>query len=292
MNNHLTLPSPLLPSQKTAVLRALCNTINYWSDAEDSCPAHLERDGLLCKYWSGLPDWVDSVHVRCIDKGIEVHATEKRDVSENEEAQFNELTREYLTRHFLYPVQRYPKRVFCVGWAKTGTTSLAQALRQLGFLSLHFAPWCIGLPHRLTNTLPGSFDPKGFQEFNAVADWPFSVLYKQLDNLFQNSLFILTIRELSAWTVSAEAHWSAHIQECGTMYSLDRWAHDYLPYSREVIQERYLLHNMEVQEYFKGRSDFLVLDVSAPNPWKELCSFLKLPVPDSPFPHLNKRMEI
>ncbi|MBU1849693.1 MAG: hypothetical protein KKH40_03100, partial [Nanoarchaeota archaeon] len=54
--------------------------------------------------------------------------------------------------------------------------------------------------------------------------------------------------------------------------------------------EEYYQHHEDVLSYFKNRpQDLLVINVCAGDGWEKLCSFLKLPVPNKLFPHVNKK---
>ena len=57
----------------------------------------------------------------------------------------------------------------------------------------------------------------------------------------------------------------------------------------ETMLARYHRHNAEVQDYFRNRSDdLLVMDMSRGAGWPELCGFLGKPIPDIPYPHSHK----
>ena len=60
--------------------------------------------------------------------------------------------------------------------------------------------------------------------------------------------------------------------------------------NKEYMIERYNKRNNEIIEYFKqNNGKLLVLNIEEEeDPWKLLCEFLDEPIPDKPFPHLNK----
>jgi len=121
--------------------------------------------------------------------------------------------------------------------------------------------------------------------FDAVQDVPWAALYKELDEAYPGSRFILTEREEQAWLRSALRHFGqtdiplhAYLYGTGVMRG-----------NEGIYLERYRRHNEEVKEYFAKRSsDLLVLDFSKGHGWRELCGFLDCPVPDRRFPHANK----
>ncbi|MCI0558499.1 MAG: hypothetical protein MN733_08395 [Nitrososphaera sp.] len=201
----------------------------------------------------------------------------------------DELTGE-LSSFISYPVQAFRTRVFCIGWSKTGTTSLTEALRILGLFSWHWAPWVIGCKHFQCELSEIQIDFSGIVEYTAVSDLPICALYRELDEAFPGSLFILTTRSLETWTASAIADIESSIKQNKCMPAEARWVYGRDKIDIEAFQKRYLRHQEEVSEYFSGRPDFLAIDISQGNSWQKLCEFLQLPVPQLAFPHLNRRM--
>ena len=172
-------------------------------------------------------------------------------------------------------------RVFCIGWHKTGTSSLGHALVQLGYSVLG----C-----RLDMVYPlrqGDLDAVlGLAaQFDALQDIPWAALYRELDQAFPGTQFILTEREEQSWLRSALRHFD----------SMDIPLHAWL-YGEGVMRgneqlylDRYNRHSSEVRAYFADRQDdLLVLDLAAGDGWTELCGFLGEPVPNRAFPHANK----
>lgn len=168
-------------------------------------------------------------------------------------------------------------RVFCVGAHRTGTRSLGHALRALGLATSHWAE------HNeiMQDLIEGRFRLQIMERFDAVADLPIPSIYRQLDEEFPGSRFILTIRDPASWLVSATEHTK----------NRDLTIEEYLFYGAwrfepDRAMSRYLQHNSEVMRYFKNRGDMLVLDVSAPSAWNELSEFLGCSAPtEIPFPH-------
>jgi hypothetical protein len=196
-------------------------------------------------------------------------------------------------------------KIFNIGLPKTATTSLNQALMQLGFRSIH--------------------NPKQFRK-QALAgqyhfdrdDWDALTnfgerIYPQLDQAYPQSKFILTVRDETAWLQS----WERQIGNTTGDETMTRWAF-YRPlkqwlrifkralgydtqlthlYSRIDIfglytfhAERglyvYRLHQRNVMDYFQIRpQDLLVMDICAGDGWEKLCPFLEqTEIPSTPFP--------
>jgi len=121
-------------------------------------------------------------------------------------------------------------------------------------------------------------------KYDALQDVPWAALFKELDQAYPNSKFILTLRDEDAWLHSASKHFK------DTYIPLHEWL-----YGRGVLQgnekrylERYKQHYKEVLSYFEDRDDLLIMDFSQGDGWPKLCAFLNEPTPNKSFPHANK----
>lgn len=191
-----------------------------------------------------------------------------------------------------------PTRIFGIGMQRTATTSLDRAFKILGFDSLH---WGTGEAARIWHEMQALGRSPTLERFYAVSDNPMPLLYKQLDALYPGSKFILTIRDRDKWLASVERLWDPK-------HNPARWIWDKYPitnrihkaiygrtdFNAKVFLRRYLDHNIEVLEYFRGREqDLLEIDIEAGDRWPELCEFLSVPVPPIPFPlvsHTSKEV--
>lgn len=277
----------LNPVQFKVICRDFCKSVNYSSP--DSELAVQTSNGLMSNRWNGLPEWVKSGEVYLNDNEVILRVEIESDVeSENVRILGDELQQE-MASLFSYKPQSIEKRVFCVGWPKTGTTSIIEALKILGFFSWQFAPWAIGCSHlRCEPTLPPT-DFSSIYEYNAVSCLPFCVLFRELDEAFPGSLFILTTRSVDTWVPSAVADIAGDIVADGMIHTVYKWAYGTNDITQDILVERYQRHDKEVREYFRGRKDFLVIDLANDNPWEDLCAFLQLPIPSVAFPHKNRR---
>ncbi|MEM7703266.1 MAG: sulfotransferase family protein [Pseudomonadota bacterium] len=176
-------------------------------------------------------------------------------------------------------------KVFCIGFQKTGTSSLRDALTQLGYR-------VTGVFGRETplEELKETYVQTGLriaEEFDAVEDMPWPLMFRELDKAFPGSKFILTTRDIDEWYGSIAGHFGAnpyHIQQL--TYGEDCPA----PVGHEErYREVFEAHNAAVKEYFLGRpEDLLEFSLERGNGWAELCSFLEIEaVPDGPFVHTN-----
>lgn len=168
-------------------------------------------------------------------------------------------------------------KIFGVGLAKTGTTSLCGALSELGYKTCHFP-----------------FSDSDYLSNDALADIPVADSFEKLDRRFPNSKFILTLRPMDGWLTSSEKHWRNKV-ESGAQKNIRtleimRRLYGRVPYDPERFREAYVRHEKRVTEYFKGREqDLLIFSIfDDKQPWETLCSFLGEEVPNTPFPHKNK----
>ncbi len=172
-------------------------------------------------------------------------------------------------------------KVFCIGFHKTGTTSMAVALEQLGYRVT--GPNGVNDPDIEANVLSMAYDL--VQQFDAFQDNPWPILYKELDAQFPGSKFILTLRSTDSWIKSQVNHF-------GTKETpMRKWIYGVgCPEGNEEIYiKRFNRHYEEVREYFKERpQDLLVLDMAKGDGWEKLCPFLGVDIPANPFPHANK----
>lgn len=172
-------------------------------------------------------------------------------------------------------------KVFCVGFHKTGTTSLGKALKVLGYKVT--GPNGVNDPEIEKKARALVFDL--VKKYDAFQDNPWPLFYEELDRELPESKFILTVRDEDSWIKSQVSHFG---------YSetpMRRWIYGVgCPKgNEEVYLDRYRSHNAEVQAYFAGReNDFLVMDLAAGDGWEKLCGLLGQDIPDSPFPHANK----
>ncbi len=174
------------------------------------------------------------------------------------------------------------RKIFCIGFHKTGTTSLRQALEVLGLDVT--GPNGVNDPDIAEKAVSMAFEL--VDEFDAFQDNPWPIIYKELDEKFPGSLFILTSRNTEKWIKSQVRHFG--LKET----PMRRWIYGVgCPEGNEdVYVRRYEQHYREVASYFSDRpDDLLVLDLSEGECWEKLCPFLGLPIPDVPFPHANNR---
>ena len=172
-------------------------------------------------------------------------------------------------------------RVFCVGWHKTGTSTLGLALIKLGYSVLGCR---LDMVHPLRRGDTGEVLELAGQ-FDALQDVPWAALFRELDERYPGSKFILTERDEAAWLKSAAAHFG------DTPIPLHGWLYgqESLRGNEGLYLDRYRQHNREVRQYFADRpDDLLILRLGNGDEWQAICTFLGHPEPAEKFPHENK----
>jgi hypothetical protein len=166
------------------------------------------------------------------------------------------------------------RKFFGVSLPRTGTSSLAYAIRELGLVTEHY------LHKRDLDILP---------RVDFANDFPIPLIYKQLDEQFKGSRFLFTDRNVDDWLDSYELHWerTGHLT-IGNWHEYNMEMFGTLKFDRKVFRNAFLRHREDVFEYFKDRPEaLLVLDMPyTAESWKEICKFIGVkPTVYGGFPH-------
>lgn len=176
-------------------------------------------------------------------------------------------------------------KVFCVGFQKTGTTSLYAALTMLGYRTAAVVGRDL-TAERLADE-GAALCIETMKKFDAAQDMPWPLFFRELDAAYPGSKFILTVRDKERWFSSIEGHFGANADEIQAfIYGRDAAA----PAGN---RQRYLdicsRHERDVRAYFADRAgDLLVMDLERGDGWSELCAFLGVAIPAGPFPAKNR----
>ena len=168
-------------------------------------------------------------------------------------------------------------KVVGVGYPKTGTKTLGACFRALG---LRHTSWDSG---RYQAYESGHVDEliEFARDYESFEDLPWCSLYRELDHAYPGCKFVLTVRATEqAWYDSERTHRAEFIPD-ELMLRSDA--------AREAAVSAYRAHTNGVRAYFRERpSDLLEVCWERGDRWPELCSFLGVPIPAEPFPHLNR----
>jgi hypothetical protein len=200
-------------------------------------------------------------------------------------------------------------KVFCVGRNKTGTTSFARALLDLGY--------CVG-DQLSGERLYRDWVRRDFRRIvelartaDAFQDVPFSLpeTYRALDMAFPGSRFVLTVRNSAdEWYESLVRFHTQILGKGRRPTAADLKASEYVEtgygwalqqsvygiregqeYDREIYTDHYERHNASVRAYFQGRPDALLeLNLAWPDSMARVCRFLGLDSSGRVMPHLNR----
>jgi len=176
-------------------------------------------------------------------------------------------------------------KVFCIGFQKTGTTSMEAALRILGYRVASI----FGHEDRDLEALRRDFVTRGLAiaaDVDAVQDMPWPLMYRELDAAFPGSKFILTWRDPDRWLASICDHFGDNPD---ILQALTYGPDAAFPVGHEThYREVYARHNAAVRTYFRDRpGDLLAMNLSQGGGWPALCGFLGEPVPEALFPTSN-----
>ncbi len=200
------------------------------------------------------------------------------------------------------------EKVFGIGFSKTGTTSLEEALQTLGYNVCrgHWAKPYTFYSHALW--IHRDYDAllKLTKLWDAFADapWGGTNLYEKLYEKLPQSKFILTVRDAEKWydsliklltmfdlnlETALDSYYSNGMY--GSAYFFSHvFGIDTLAGTKQQIIDRYNDYNAAAIEFFRRRpdADFIVMDFAKGDGWEKLCKLLDKPVPPIPFPHENQ----
>jgi hypothetical protein len=193
------------------------------------------------------------------------------------------------------------------GFSRTGTMSLKAALGKLGYRSYHMEEAIINFEKGhldLWNAyMEGRSDMdwhKLLEGYDATADLPAALYYRELLAAFPEAHVILTVRDPEAWwqstaklvhmqnTLVERLRFLPRFREFQRLFRNVERAVCGGPVTREPAIARFIQHNEEVKATVPP-DRLLVFEVK--DGWEPLCKFLGVPVPDEPFPHENVGIE-
>ena len=194
-------------------------------------------------------------------------------------------------------------RVVGAGVGRTGTASLKAALEQLlGGRCYHMfevfgRPDDVAVWHLAAKGQRVDWEAM-FTDFSATVDWPGAACWKEIADAFPDAIVLLSTRS------SAEAWWrSAHdtifgaiarepSEENAAWHAMvtDLLAHGFTPdwQEHDAAVAAYERHNAAVRAAVPAER---LVEWTPSDGWGPLCAGLGLPVPATPFPHLNTTAE-
>jgi len=207
-------------------------------------------------------------------------------------------------------------KIFCIGYNKTGTTSLFYAIQSLGFKGDDeiFTEGELLMKNVKEGDLKSVTDwVKEKNNIELFKDVPFSIphVWKSLYQKYPDAIYVLSERDSSeqwynsiykfhklGFGLSDNPSWDEvykipynrrYLKESGSCsFVFDYMAYTYgikgLPYDKDNLINSYEAHNKEIKEFFKDKDNFISINVSNNNDYLRLCSFLNKEPKGNVFP--------
>jgi hypothetical protein len=195
-------------------------------------------------------------------------------------------------------------QVIGAGLPRTGTSSLRIALAHLFGGDVYHMSVIPGHPFDLgkgwNQALSGDTPDwdKLFKGYGAAVDWPASHFWRALSAAYPDALVLLSVRDSAeTWWQSAEAtilpvarralapEWD---EGRGLVDLFERFTGSRQWDNPAVLQAAYRRHNSAVRETIPRHR---LLEWQVTEGWSPICQALGLPVPDMPFPWVNRRAD-
>ena len=202
-------------------------------------------------------------------------------------------------------------KIICAGWGRTGTRSLKRSLEVLtGQPSYHMQNILLNkkdakLWHNSIFKHKGEFDwEKIYSGYGACLDFPSCNYYQELMEAYPDAKVILTVRDDESWIKSWNVLNNQILKSFtfkflakipNTSFYLQKQIHNEMilgirgafqgAKSDEERKNKFNEWNQSVIDYVP-KDRLLVYQVK--EGWSPICNLLNVPIPDMPFPYLNK----
>ncbi|MDD5271542.1 MAG: hypothetical protein PHU14_02365 [Methylovulum sp.] len=197
-----------------------------------------------------------------------------------------------------------PRKIFGIGLSKTGTTSLAESVKLIGYRTDHW------VNHDRDNKI---IDWDEILSYDALFDTPIAFLFELLHFAFPDAYFIYSHRDINLWADSANTHFhcaknfSAFKQLClngngkGDIVDSALWRiiHLTLYANCSSYYDAYKIHEERVASFFSTHPSAHLLNIditgptlSGPEKWEAIRGYLQLDdkqIPLLPFPKQNSK---
>jgi hypothetical protein len=211
-------------------------------------------------------------------------------------------------------------KIFGIGLSRTGTTSLCAGLERLGLKTIHFpfpffgrpealgsapftpmlkrGPWRRWKLHRELKALRCHDIETILADYEAFADLPVPLYFRELDQLYNDARFIYTTRPLEDWLESMQWLFEGGAESRGwavgeLILELRYQIYGTYRFEPDRLKEAFRRHEAAVMAHFASKPDKLLrVDLAKDDlNFQTIASFLELPVPDEPFPLSNQKNE-
>lgn len=197
-------------------------------------------------------------------------------------------------------------QIIGAGYGRTGTFSLKHALEKLLDAPCYHMYEITQSEAQLCHWLDWAKHPESSPDWDAILDGyaaavdaPVCFFWEELMQRYPDAKVILTTRDPDSWVRSFKALMATNIKSSwmGLFSSKIRRFGKFgramggqflTSLERGTLIEQFERHNQRVRDVVPP-DRLLELQIGAG--WEPLCEFLGVPVPDEPYPYLNKGME-
>lgn len=202
------------------------------------------------------------------------------------------------------------EKVFVIGLNKTGTTTLEYELRSLGYRVGNQTKAELLLQKIMVGSTKEIMDY--CKEYEAFQDIPFSIpgFYKNLDEHFPNSKYILSIRDNedewynslvnfhsklwgNGYIPSEDALKNVSYIYTGYVYTAIKYIFGPKIYDEKHYKNVYIQHIQEAKKFFASKPhQLLILNLKSKDSYLRFCEFLNVQPQKSHFSQKNVTSEI
>lgn len=194
--------------------------------------------------------------------------------------------------------------VIGTGVGRTGTYSLKLALNELRLGPCHhMEEVLLNMPMQLPLWVAAASGKPDwaaiYKGYNSAVDWPTAGFFRELAEAYPDARFVHTTRSAESW---AESFSETIYKLLAGRQSAPKEMHAWLDMGEGVIAKTGFPAGLDIaglQQAFNAHTEAVKAVVPArqlllyqvKEGWEPLCSFLRVPVPDKPFPRSNDRVE-
>jgi len=176
-------------------------------------------------------------------------------------------------------------KVVVVSLHRTATQSTTDFLKDLGYNACHWGGYILGQEIVENYDLnPKDFKEKFYnilEEYDAISDCPFNIMYEYFDKKYDKCKFILITRDFASWALSVKKLYS--VVKNNKFNLIDRMQYwEYLKNKPESIFDcsdddlKYVYDNhiKNVKDYFKNKNNFFEIEMKNIGSGYEIAKFL------------------
>lgn len=193
-------------------------------------------------------------------------------------------------------------KIIGTGFGRTGTNSMRLALNELGFGPCHHMHEVIEKPLEVPYWLAAA---KGqpvdwnqvFEGYNSCVDWPSAAYWRELAEFYPEAKILLTTRSEESWykSITETIFKNMRDREGKSLEDLDPFSEmiermvTQNTFGGDITTKSHVIdvYNANIKATQDAFSDDRLLTYSIGDGWEPLCTWLDVPVPETPFPKTN-----